>query len=125
MIEGVGLGSVFLNVSSIEASRRFYGELLGLPLLAEPDDHTSIYGLRAGDASLVVHGHGEYAGTRPPGLMDAGATIVFLTVADVDAAVDELRGAGVTVAAEPVDQPWGARDAAVLDPDGFEIHLST
>jgi hypothetical protein len=79
MIEGVGPGSVFLNVSSIEASRRFYGELLGLPLLAEPDDHTSIYGLRAGDASLVVHGHGEYAGTRPPRLMDAGATIVFLT----------------------------------------------
>jgi lactoylglutathione lyase len=122
VVDGVRLGSVFLNVSDIEASRRFYGELLGLPLRSQPDDHTSVYEL--GEASLVIHGHDEYADTSPPGIMEAGATILFLSVADVDAAVEELRAAGVTLVAEPTDQPWGARDAAVLDPDGFELHVT-
>jgi catechol 2,3-dioxygenase-like lactoylglutathione lyase family enzyme len=123
-VDRVRLGSVFLNVSDIERSRRFYGGLLGLPEVVQPDDHTSVYGL-GGDVSLVIHGHGEYAGAAvPPGIEDPGATILFLTVVDVDAAVEALRAAGVTVRSEPTDQPWGARDAAVLDPDGYEVHLT-
>jgi lactoylglutathione lyase len=38
-----------------------------------------------------------------------------------DEAVERLRGAGVTVTAEPADQPWGERVARVLDPDGNEV----
>ena len=122
-MDRVRLGSVLLNVSDVERSRRFYGALLGLPLRSQPDDHTSVYGLGP-DVSLVIHGHGEYAGTEPPAIDDPAATILFLTVEDVDAAVEELRAADVPIVREPTDQPWGARDAAVLDPDGFELHLS-
>jgi uncharacterized glyoxalase superfamily protein PhnB len=75
------------------------------------------------NTSLVVHGHGEYEGSTAPGSEDAGATILFLSVDDVDAMVETLRGQGVMVLSEPADQPWGDRDAAVLDPDGVEIHL--
>jgi len=117
-VDDLRLDAVFLNVSDIELSRRFYGELLGLPLQIEPDDHSSVYAL--GEVSLVVHAHDEHAGTSPPGIEDPGATVLFLAVDDVDRAVEELRGAGVTISQEPVDQPWGARDAAVLDPDGYE-----
>lgn len=122
-MQGVRLSSVFLNVSDIERSRRFYGELLGLPHRLDPDGHTSVYAFGT-DVSLVIHGHGEYGGTMPPGIEDPGATILFLTVDDVDAAVEDLRAAGITVRGEPKDQPWGARDASILDPDGYEIHLS-
>lgn len=110
-----GLGGVLLNVSDPARSRRFYGELLGLRLSMEPDDHTAVYDL--GDTSLVIHGHGEYDGSTAPGSEDAGATILFLSVDDVDAMVGTLRGQGVTVLSEPTDQPWGNRDAALLDPD--------
>ena len=40
---------------------------------------------------------------------------------DCDALVRHLRDAGVTVTAEPEDQPWGERVARVLDPDGNEV----
>jgi len=42
---------------------------------------------------------------------------------DVDAAVAELRGAGVLVLAEPADQPWGDRIAYVEDPEGNPVML--
>jgi uncharacterized glyoxalase superfamily protein PhnB len=29
------------------------------------------------------------------------------------------------LAEEPTDQPWGARDFGVVDPDGFQISIST
>jgi len=38
--------------------------------------------------------------------------------------VRELRAAGVTIAEEPVDQPWGDRTATILDPDGHALHPS-
>ncbi len=34
---------------------------------------------------------------------------------------DRLRGAGVTIVEEPVDQPWGERVARVRDPDGNDV----
>lgn len=42
---------------------------------------------------------------------------------DVDAAVEELRTAGVPVLAEPADQPWGERMAYVEDPEGTPVML--
>ncbi len=42
---------------------------------------------------------------------------------DVDAAVAELRAAGVPVLSEPADQPWGERMAYVEDPEGNPVML--
>ena len=118
-----GLSSVLLNVSDLERSRRFYGEQLGLPLLGEPEkDHVLVFG--AGTIALVCHAHGDFEGSPVPGPEDHGAVLLFLSVDDVDVAADELRKAGVRIAAEPADQPWGERTATVLDPDGHSIFLS-
>ena len=43
---------------------------------------------------------------------------------DVDEALGELRDKGVPVLQEAMDEPWGERDAAVLDPDGYPIYLT-
>jgi lactoylglutathione lyase len=48
---------------------------------------------------------------------------LWVYAASCDAAVERLRGAGVTVIEEPADQPWGERVARVLDPDGNEVIL--
>lgn len=119
-----GLESVLLNISDLAASKRFYGELLGLPLLHEMEEgHVSVLAV-GGDTALVLHHHPENAGVHPPGPEDPGATILSLMVSDLDGAVEELRASGVEVAAEPADQPWGMRTAAVLDPDGYWIALA-
>lgn len=117
-----GLASVLLNMSDLERSRRFYGDLLGLPQLGEPDDHVIVLG--AGPVALVLHAHGELGCARVPGPEDPGAVLLFLDTDDVDAAVTELRTAGVTITAEPTDQPWGERTATILDPDNHSIMLS-
>jgi lactoylglutathione lyase len=44
-------------------------------------------------------------------------------VADVDAFVNALSEAGVTLLAEPADQLWGERVAYVEDPDGNPVHI--
>jgi lactoylglutathione lyase len=101
-----GLAYVSLYADDLQASRRFYGDLLGLPVVDEGD-----WGLvlRAGPVDVFVHSRG-----------DAPTQHVEMTfdVRDVDAAIDTLRAAGVPVVDEPADREWSDRDGAVADPDG-------
>jgi lactoylglutathione lyase len=55
--------------------------------------------------------------------VQSGSTSIWLYTDDVDAAVSDLRSAGVPVVAEPADQPWGERVASVADPDGYVVHI--
>lgn len=43
---------------------------------------------------------------------------------DIDAALGELRDKGIPVLQEATDEPWGERDAAILDPDGYPVYLT-
>jgi predicted enzyme related to lactoylglutathione lyase len=47
------------------------------------------------------------------------------TSQDVDAIAERVRAAGGTVLEEPKDQPWGGRDFALVDPDGFTITIAS
>lgn len=117
------LVSVMLNVTDIGSSKQFFGELLGLPLIAEFDDHIAVHS--AGVSTVVLHAHeGNAVRAAPAGLDDASAVPLYFTVDDVDGFVEVLRGQGVTVAQEPADQPWGVHDACVLDPDGHPTYLT-
>jgi catechol 2,3-dioxygenase-like lactoylglutathione lyase family enzyme len=53
-----------------------------------------------------------------------GDLAVFLQVDDLDKTFESLRGAGAEILQEPVDQPYGVRDAAVRDPSGNHLRLS-
>jgi predicted enzyme related to lactoylglutathione lyase len=48
--------------------------------------------------------------------------VIFLTP-DVDGLFEELRGKGVEVYQEPIDQPYG-RDCAFADPAGNHIRFT-
>ncbi|MBN8838581.1 MAG: bifunctional hydroxymethylpyrimidine kinase/phosphomethylpyrimidine kinase, partial [Sphingomonadales bacterium] len=52
----------------------------------------------------------------------AGRPIVFIEVADLDAAVAAARAHGITVG-DPVDQSWGWREARLADPAGNALCL--
>jgi predicted enzyme related to lactoylglutathione lyase len=53
-----------------------------------------------------------------------GNLAVFLKVEDLDKTFEALRAAGAEILQEPVDQPYGVRDAGVRDPSGNHLRLS-
>jgi catechol 2,3-dioxygenase-like lactoylglutathione lyase family enzyme len=53
-----------------------------------------------------------------------GDLAVFIQVDDLDKTFESLRAAGAEILQEPVDQPYGVRDAAVRDPSGNHLRLS-
>src|SRR2546430_543228 len=104
-----------LSVRDIDASRHFYGDILGLHMVFRHNDRTSF---QVGSTHILLHpGRGDFEGD-PPDKIGWGVAIYF-TVQDVDGAIQYLRGHGVPVIQDPTDQPWGERDATVLDPDGY------
>ena len=53
-----------------------------------------------------------------------GNLAVFIQVDDLDKTFETLRAAGAEILQEPIDQPYGVRDAAVRDPSGNNVRLS-
>ena len=117
-VNAQGIATVFIEPQDLEASRRFYGTLLGFKELFDDGDHVVGFDVGGGTTLLLHTNHGA-AYTNPGEGMS-----LYLRVDDVDGAVEELRAAGVPVVAEPQDEPFGIRDACVLDPTGFRIYLS-
>jgi lactoylglutathione lyase len=119
-----------LYSEDLAASLRFYRDLLGFAVTYRfPEDAEPVFvGLELsgseiaiGDVSdpeaAAIHG-------RPPRPVSGHRFELCVYASDVDAAVEELRAAGVTVLAEPADRPWGERLAYVEDPDGNPVMIT-
>jgi predicted enzyme related to lactoylglutathione lyase len=106
------LNVVYLYVSEMERSAGFYRDLLGIPL--EGDDHWQEASL--GGVRFALHREHDGLGD-----LSSGTVHVNLEVADLDAATELLRAAGVVVE-ETMREEWGAA-AKVVDPDGYELYL--
>ena len=48
-----------------------------------------------------------------------------ITGQDIDQLAAAIQSRGGKLAQEPRDEPWGTRDFAVVDPDGFLISITT
>ena len=57
-------------------------------------------------------------------LVAKGDLAVFIQVDDLDKTFESLRAAGAEILQEPIDQPYGVRDAGVRDPRGNHLRLS-
>jgi hydroxymethylpyrimidine/phosphomethylpyrimidine kinase len=106
------LNQVTLPATDHAASLAFY-RALGLALIVDSGGRYARFET-AGGTTLSVEAAGE---------INARA-IVYLEVADVDAAVAAARAAGIAVT-DPIDQPWGWREAALTDPAGNALRLYT
>ncbi|MFI5967143.1 VOC family protein [Streptomyces asoensis] len=111
------LGSrILLRPADPERSRAFYGGQLGLAVYREfgtGPERGVVYFL--GGGFLEVSGRSQ----SPPD----PAVRLWLQVADVAAAHDELRAAGVPIVRPPVREPWGLIEMWIEDPDGTPIVL--
>ncbi|WP_217213567.1 VOC family protein [Streptomyces sp. AC550_RSS872] len=109
-------GRTLLRPTHPERSRVFYGEQLGLDVYREfgtGPERGTVYFL--GGGFLEVSGRSE----TPP----SPAVQLWMQVADVAAAHDELRGKGVEIVRPPVKEPWGLIEMWIADPDGTRIVL--
>ncbi|MGW3130281.1 VOC family protein [Streptomyces sp. NPDC001076] len=99
-----------------ERSRAFYGERLGLAVyreFGEGPERGTVYFL--GGGFLEVSGRSD--------LPASPAVQLWLQVADVAAAHEELVAKGVEIVRPPVKEPWGLVETWIADPDGIRIVL--
>ncbi|MEV5437549.1 VOC family protein [Streptomyces sp. NPDC052682] len=107
---------ILLRPTDPERSRAFYGEHLGLAVYREfgtGPERGTVYFL--GGGFLEVSGRSD---TAP-----AADVRLWLQVADVAAAHEELRAKGVEIVRPPVKEPWGLVEMWIADPDGTPIVL--
>jgi PhnB protein len=74
--------------------------------------------VRIGD-SMVMLGGGSQMKTAPM------PSSIWLYVEDADAVYEAAMRAGARSISEPVDQPYGDREAGVIDPGGNQWYIST
>jgi lactoylglutathione lyase len=103
---------VYLYVSDMERSLRFYRDLLGIPLEGDEDwTEATLGGTR-----FALHASHEGIGA-----LSAGTIHVSLEVADVDAAAERLSANSVETR-ETMRDEWGTA-LEVVDPDGYRVYL--
>ena len=106
--------NVWLEVRDLAAAKRFYADVLGLPLWREEPGEALHFG--AGTSVLSVRASGVADG--PP----RGAWLVFTVGGNVDSVCQELAGRGVTFEKPLEDRPFG-RSAMLRDPEGHELWI--
>lgn len=122
MIEVTGLSHGSFPVRDIEASKRFYGEVLGLKEVPRPAFDFPGAWYAVGDRQLHL-----IQNSRLPDRVDDGRkpypmnTHLALDVADVGAAKGTLEAAGCTY--REVHSPGDLWQLFVYDPDGNMIEL--
>jgi catechol 2,3-dioxygenase-like lactoylglutathione lyase family enzyme len=115
MLDVEGVDYIRVPVTDIEAGKRFYGEVLGLP--PGPSQHADWVEYQAGNVTLAVmtpESH-EYEFAPLP------SSTIALRVPDVAAAKTQLEAAGVTVG--DVWDSGACKGAGVTDPAGNRILL--
>jgi len=112
------------TVDDLQRSLAFYSGVLGFTEKERWERDGTLHGVElvAGAVSVFLaqddwkKGHDRVKGQ--------GFRIHCDTVQDIDALARRIQERGGTLAEEPKDQPWGGRDFAVLDPDGFKITIA-
>lgn len=117
---------VLLRPRDFDRSIAFYETGIGLTRYrewGEPPDRGVVYFLGGGFLELTeAPAPGRGAASRSGAEAGETSTIrLWLQVADVAAARDELVDRSIPVAAEPELKPWGLIEMSVVDPDGLEL----
>lgn len=114
-----GISAITLFVEELDATKAFYREVFGLPVVFE-DGNSAVFDFGNTLINLLstVAAH-ELISPAGPGDPTAGPRLqLTLPVDDVDAMCEQLSARGVTLLNGPVDRPWGIRTASFRDPGG-------
>jgi uncharacterized protein len=110
---------ITLGVADLERARAFY-EALGWSTGAEPGDDVVFF--QAGEMVVALWDRARLAADScvedSPGWGGVTLALNLGSPAQVDAAIEEARGAGATIGREPAETFWGGYSGVFLDPDG-------
>ena len=114
-----------LTVNDIAASLAWYRDVVGFIVTDEMKHDGELVGavLQAGSARFLL-AQDDFAKGRDR-VKGVGFRLYCATRQDVDQLAAQIEARGGELDQEPKDQPWGARDFAVVDPDGFKLSIST
>ena len=115
---------VVLEVENLDASIRFYREVLGVPLKPDKDHGGDDRWISADHAAISWHDGAflHFALYQSKGVVTRGAQIGFPTD-NLEAAHRRLVASGAKVDHGPREEPWG-RTARYVDPDGNSVSLT-
>ena len=108
------LTHLFVHVTSLEATRHFYIDYLGLEVLTDDEGYLRVGG---GDGFHMGFEERDWADVGAPGIQ------INVRVDDVDETWRRLREEGVPMSGPPEDQEWGTRQAWLFDPDGYRLSI--
>jgi len=113
------------TVNDINRSVTFYRDVLGFEVKERWEHEGELRGaeMRAGRVRLYL-GQDDWKKGRDR-VKGVGFRLYWETTQDLDALVARIKAAGGTLAEELESRPWGSRDFAVADPDGFKITISS
>ena len=133
-----GIKTVLHPVSDLEAAKKVYTALLGVPPQADSSYYVGYEGMR-----WITVGAPEQPGTSivlyppaaTPGITDderrtiaemmAKGTYASINLAttDLDDTFEQVQAGDADVVQEPTEQPYGVRDCAFRDPAGNLIRI--
>lgn len=116
------LDYVIVFARDMAAMRKFYAEILGLPVYR--DVHPSWIEYRIGGSLLALTERGFVFNDPPTPKGALSLQLAFrVTAKEVDACAEALRRQGIRLVGEPTDQPWGHRTLFFRDPDGNVLEI--
>jgi len=113
------------TANDLQKSLAFYRDVLGFTVKESWEKDGALHGVElvAGSVSFWL-GQDDWQKGRDR-VKGQGFRMYCGTAQDIDALARRIRERGGTLAEEPKDEPWGGRDFAVADPDGFKITFAS
>ena len=111
------------TVNDLTRSLAWYQDVLGFKTDERWEQDGKLMGvsLKAGGASFMIAQDDWKKGRdRKKG---EGFRLYCATKENVDALAKRIEARGGKLDQKPTDQPWGTRDFALTDPDGFKITI--
>jgi len=81
--------------------------------------------LTIGTAMVMVHGEAPHLASLPPLPDGSSPVVIYLYLADVDAAIERAKNAGARLLLPAANQSWGDRVGRIVDPAGHVWNVTT
>jgi uncharacterized glyoxalase superfamily protein PhnB len=112
------------TVNDLEKSLAWYRDVVGFAVEERWEHDGKLMGvsLKAGNVTFMI-GQDDWKKGRDR-KKGEGFRLYCTTTQDVDALAAGIAARGGKLDQEPRDQPWGTREFALTDPDGFKITIA-
>lgn len=121
---GLTDASPAFTVNDLEKSMAWYTGVLGFKVDERWERDGKLMGvsMKLGNVTFMI-GQDDWQKGRDR-RKGEGFRIYCETNQDIDGLAAAIKARGGVLDTEPTDQPWGSRDFAISDPDGFKITIA-